>query len=62
MSIESTTEKAIKKIQMVLLAELPEPSCQQKKEHWRWQVEQVKKSIAQRLWPENNGVQINVTV
>lgn len=62
MSIESTTDKAFRQVQRVLLAELPEPTCPQKKEHWRWQVEQVKKNIAQRLWPENNGVKINITV
>lgn len=62
MSVESTTEKVLRQVQRVLLSELPEPTCPQKKQHWRWQVEQVKKNVSQRIYPENNGVHINLTV
>ena len=50
-----------KKATMIILQELPEPTCPQKKEHWRWKVEQAKKLAAAKIWPENAGVTVNIT-
>ena len=62
MSIETTADKALRKVQNVIMAELPKPTCASKHEHWQWQVEQVKKKVVQQLWPESNGVSIEIKV
>ncbi len=61
-SIEAITNTALRRVQQVIMAELPEPECSSKKQQWRWQVEQVKKKVANELWPENNGINIEVKV
>lgn len=61
-TIDHITQIALKKIQMLILFELPEPTCPQKKEQWRWKVEQVKKKIVNDLYPQNNGINIEIKV
>lgn len=51
-----------KKATMIILAELPEPSCHNAKEAWRWKVEQAKKLAAAKIWPENAGVTVEIKV
>jgi len=51
---------ALKRVQLLLMQELPEPTCSGKKAQWRWQVEQVKKKVATQLWPESSGINIEI--
>jgi hypothetical protein len=47
-----------KKIEMVILQELPEPNCPIKKEQNRWKVNEVKRELAIRL----GGLGITISV
>ena len=51
---------ALKRVQLLLMQELPEPTCQLEKAKWRWQVEQVRKKVATQLWPESSGINIEI--
>jgi hypothetical protein len=47
-----------KKINMVILQELPEPDCPRKKEHNKWKIGEVKKELSARL----GGLGITVSI
>ena len=59
-SIEQISAAVIKRIHLTMLHEMPEPTCPVAKQKWRWQQEQVRKKVAAYLWPENNGVSIEI--
>ena len=48
-SIEQIVSIIEKKIAMMLIEQLPNPSCPRKKDHNNWKIEQVKKTLAERL-------------
>lgn len=62
MSIEKTVSRALNEVNKVILCYLPEPTCVLAKQKWRHDVEQAKKRIAAQLNPENNGIEIKITV
>jgi len=48
-SIEEIVNIIDKKIFMILMSELPAPSCPRKKQQNEWKIDQVKKTLAARL-------------
>lgn len=48
-SIEEIVRIIEKKIAMMLIEQLPRPSCPRKRDHNNWKIEQVKKTLAERL-------------
>ena len=59
-SIEQITQMLQSKISMILISELPVPSCPLKKQQREWKVEQVKKALANKLSPQ--GLSITVSL
>lgn len=59
-SAEQVAQSCIKRIELIIMTDLPEPSCSSKKPQWRWQVEQVKKKVAERIWPQSSGISIEI--
>lgn len=59
-SIEQITQMIDSKISMMLISELPVPSCQLKKQQRDWKVEQVKKALANKLGSQ--GLSITVSL
>ena len=47
-----------KKINMVILQELPTPECPRKREQNKWKIDEVKKEIASRL----GGLGITISI
>ena len=48
-SIEEIVRLIESKITMILIEQLPNPSCPRKRDHNNWKIEQVKKTLSQRL-------------
>lgn len=48
-SIEEIVSIIEKKIVMMLIEQLPNPSCPRKRDHNNWKIEQVKITLAERL-------------
>lgn len=48
-SIEEIVRIIDSKITMMLIEQLPNPSCPRKRDHNNWKIEQVKKTLAERL-------------
>jgi len=48
-SIEEIVRIIESKIFMILIEQLPNPSCPRKRDHNNWKIEQVKKTLAERL-------------
>ena len=48
-SIEEIVRIIESKIKMMLIEQLPNPSCPRKRDHNNWKIEQVKKTLAERL-------------
>ena len=48
-SIEEIVRIIESKITMMLIEQLPNPSCPRKRDHNNWKIEQVKKTLAERL-------------
>jgi len=48
-SIEEIVRIIENKITMILIEQLPNPSCPRKRDHNNWKIEQVKKTLAERL-------------
>ena len=48
-SIEEIVRIIESKITMMLIEQLPNPSCPRKRDHNNWKIEQVKKTLAARL-------------
>ena len=48
-SIEEIVRIIESKIKMMLMEQLPNPSCPRKRDHNNWKIEQVKKTLAERL-------------
>lgn len=48
-SIEEIVRIIESKIKMMLIEQLPNPSCPRKRDHNNWKIEQVKKILAERL-------------
>jgi len=59
-SIEQITQMIHSKISMILISELPVPLCPLKKQQREWKVEQVKKSLANKLGSQ--GLSITVSL
>jgi hypothetical protein len=59
-SIEQITQMLHSKITMILISELPVPSCPLKKQQREWKVEQIKKSLANKLGSQ--GLSITVSL
>jgi hypothetical protein len=59
-SIEQITQIVHSKISMILISELPVPSCPLKKQQREWKVEQIKKSLANKLGSQ--GLSITVSL
>ena len=48
-SIEEIVGIIERKIAMMIIEQLPNPSCPRKRDHNNWKIEQVKKTLAERL-------------
>jgi len=48
-SIEQIVSIIESKIKMMLIEQLPNPSCPRKRDHNNWKIEQVKKTLAEKL-------------
>ena len=48
-SIEEIVSIIDRKIAMMIIEQLPNPSCPRKRDHNNWKIEQVKKTLAERL-------------
>jgi hypothetical protein len=48
-SIEEIVRIIDSKITMMLIEQLPNPSCPRKRDHNNWKIDQVKKTLAERL-------------
>ena len=48
-SIEQIVGIIESKIMLILLEQLPTPSCPRKRDHNNWKIDQVKKTLAARL-------------
>jgi len=48
-SIEEIVGIIDRKIAMMIIEQLPNPSCPRKRDHNNWKIEQVKKTLAERL-------------
>jgi hypothetical protein len=59
-SIEQITSMIESKITMILISELPVPSCPLKKQQREWKVEQIKKALANKLGSQ--GLSITVSL
>jgi hypothetical protein len=59
-SIEQITQIIHSKIALMLISELPVPSCPLKKQQRDWKVEQVKKGLANKL--STQGLSITVSL
>jgi len=59
-SIEQITGMINNKITMILISELPVPSCPLKKQQREWKVEQIKKALANKLGSQ--GLSITVSL
>jgi len=59
-SVEQITRMIESKITMILISELPVPSCPLKKQQREWKVEQIKKSLANKFG--NSGLSITVSL
>jgi hypothetical protein len=59
-SIEQISTMIHSKISLMLISELPVPSCPLKKQQREWKVEQVKKTLANKLSPQ--GLSITVSL
>jgi len=59
-SIEQITQMIHSKITMILISELPVPSCPLKKQQREWKVEQVKKALANKFGSQ--GLSITVSL
>lgn len=59
-SIEQITQIVHSKILMILISELPIPTCPLKKQQREWKVEQVKKALANKL--STQGLSITVSL
>jgi len=59
-SIEQITQMLHSKITMLLISELPVPSCPLKKQQREWKVEQINKALANKLGSQ--GLSITVSL
>jgi hypothetical protein len=59
-SIEQISSMIEKKISLMLITELPVPSCPLKKQQREWKVEQIKKALANKFG--NSGLGITVSL
>tara|TARA_R110000868_G_scaffold32878_1_gene119694 strand:- start:329 stop:508 length:180 start_codon:yes stop_codon:yes gene_type:complete len=48
-SIEEIVGIIERKIAMMIIEQLPNPSCPRKRDHNNWKIEQVKQTLAERL-------------
>jgi len=59
-SIEQITSINESKISMILISELPVPSCSLKKQQREWKVEQIKKSLANKLGSQGLSIRVSL--
>jgi hypothetical protein len=53
-SIEEIVRIIESKIKMMLIEQLPNPSCPRKRDQNNWKIDQVKKTLAERLSKNND--------
>jgi len=61
-SVEHIADLAIRQVIKIIEQELPQPECPRSRPQNNWKREQVKKIVGQRLWPADNGVNIDIKV
>ena len=61
MSNEEIATRILSKIELTLLSYLPEPDCPRKKDINNWNKEQVKKKVAEKLYPQGLGITIDIS-
>lgn len=54
------TDKLLRRIEYLIKLEYPAPHCPQKQKAHRELIEQVKKDLAQKLYPKGIEISINV--
>lgn len=62
MSNDELAAKMIARIDYMLLQYLPAPSCANKRKAHAELIKEIKAKIAAGLSPQNNGININITV
>ena len=60
MSNEEIATRILSKIELTLLSYLPEPDCPRKKDINNWNKEQVKKKVAEKLYPQGLSIKIEL--
>lgn len=60
MTTEEVKAACLKKVHFTILQMLPKPDCPQKKLKWNWQVDEVKRKIANELSPQGMGIKIEI--
>jgi hypothetical protein len=61
--LSNTSEIAdyiLKRVEFIILQQLPKPDCALKREKWRWQIDQVKKKVSEQLYSQSNGITIEI--
>jgi len=61
-SIEAISAMITKKVSMMLIELLPEPSCPRKRDQNNWKRDQVKKIVANNLNPQSLGISVTIDV
>ena len=59
-SIEQISSMIEKKISLMLISELPVPSCPLKKQQREWKVEQIKKALANKFGNPGLGITVSL--
>ena len=59
-SIEQISTMIHSKISMIIISELPVPSCPLKKQQREWKVEQIKKELVNKLSPQGLGITVSL--
>ena len=59
-SIEQISQMIHSKISLIIISELPVPSCPLKKQQREWKVEQIKKDVANKLSPQGLGITVSL--
>lgn len=61
-SIEQISSMISRKVEMMLIELLPEPSCPRKKDQNNWKREQVRKQVSNKLNPQSLGISVTIDV
>lgn len=61
MNTDQLSELLVKRLEFMIVQHLPKPTCQSKQAEHAKLVDQVRRKVAHRLWPINEGVQVNIS-